>query len=519
MSKINLDALLPRQDFVWGSKKLSAEQIGEISINHLMDASVSITSIYAQLRKPDFQRETNEWDKERIFCLIDCFASGKFIPAIILWKNEETGLIYVIDGAHRLSALLAYLNDDYGDKEISQKFYEYNIPPAELALAEKARKYINNKFGAFKDVMDVKNTQYATVRSNLITRPIPLQWLRGDVQAAEDSFFMINQQGVTLSPTEKELCMSRKKANCIATRAIMKGGSGHQYWKDFPADIQSEISLIAGELNTVIFEPPLEEPIKTTERCPMGGSIIDSMPMIFSLVNLFLEPRKKYENDKDGKETLDLLKKVRKTVWRINSSHASSVGLHPAVYFYNTTGKHQQSSFLAWCSLVIDYEEKDYFNSFIPIRKRFEDFLLKYKILPIQIIRKFGSLTRSYKPLKRYFGLVVDLMVNKKTEQEILLELRKEFDYLNPDEKELERTRRKDFSTDVKNAAVILHDLSSQQKCVICQGYIHPIAKSIDHETDKKFGGDGNIENAAVTHYYCNTGYKNWLQHQKSLGK
>ena len=516
MSKINLDALLPRQDFIWGSKQTSTEQIGEISMSHLMDSSKNIMSIYSQLRKPDFQRETNEWDKERILSLIDCFATGKFIPAIILWKNEETGLIYVIDGAHRLSALIAYINDDYGDKAISQKFYEYNISSAELALADKARKYINSKFGAFNAVMDVNNTQYAHVRSGLLMRPIPLQWLKGDVQAAEDSFFMINQQGVTLSPTEKELCKSRRKANCIATRAIMKGGSGHQYWKDFPAEIQSEISLIAAELNTLIFEPPLEEPIKSTERCPMGGSIIDSMPMIFSLVNLFLEPRKKYSNDADGKETLDLLKKVRKVVWRINSSHASSVGLHPAVYFYNTIGKHQQSSFLAWCSLVIEYEEKDFFNKFIPVRKQFEEFLLKHRILPIQIIRKFGSLVRSYKPLKKYFGHVVDLISKVESEQNILAAIKRDFDYLNPEEKEIERTKRKDFSSDVKNAAVILHDLSGQKKCEICQGYIHPIAKSIDHDNDKKFGGDGNLDNAAVTHFYCNTGYKNWLQHQKS---
>jgi len=43
------------------------------------------------------------------------------IPAIILWNSGR--YIFTIDGAHRLSALIAWVLDDYGDGIISQTFF------------------------------------------------------------------------------------------------------------------------------------------------------------------------------------------------------------------------------------------------------------------------------------------------------------------------------------------------------------------------------------------------------------
>lgn len=73
-------------------------------------------------RKPDFQRETNEWDAERVCTLVECFVNGDLIPSIILW-NTPKSYTFVIDGSHRLSALAAWINDDYGDGNISKTFF------------------------------------------------------------------------------------------------------------------------------------------------------------------------------------------------------------------------------------------------------------------------------------------------------------------------------------------------------------------------------------------------------------
>jgi hypothetical protein len=49
-------------------------------------------SLYGALRKPDFQRETAEWDPKRVVGLIRTFIEGELIPAVILWQNRELHL-------------------------------------------------------------------------------------------------------------------------------------------------------------------------------------------------------------------------------------------------------------------------------------------------------------------------------------------------------------------------------------------------------------------------------------------
>jgi len=122
MSKVNLDALIPREDFKDNST------VDEVSFKKNDFSITDIESFTASyLRKPDFQRETNEWDKEKIADFIDSFLRGDLIPAIILWKARN-GLLFVIDGSHRLSALIAWVKNDYGDGELSKRFYDSKIP-------------------------------------------------------------------------------------------------------------------------------------------------------------------------------------------------------------------------------------------------------------------------------------------------------------------------------------------------------------------------------------------------------
>src|SRR5206468_17336 len=106
---VNLDALIYREDF---------EAISDLDDTQVKDSS-PITDFtldaffYGALRKPDFQRETAEWEPDRVVGLIRSFVDGELIPGVIVWKNK--GLVFVIDGSHRLSALIAWVQDDYGD--------------------------------------------------------------------------------------------------------------------------------------------------------------------------------------------------------------------------------------------------------------------------------------------------------------------------------------------------------------------------------------------------------------------
>ncbi|MEV0425518.1 DUF262 domain-containing protein [Micromonospora sp. NPDC050495] len=63
--------------------------------------------IYNVLRKPDFQRETASWPPDKVAELVRSFLEGDLIPSVIMWRSPISGSIFVIDGAHRLSALVA----------------------------------------------------------------------------------------------------------------------------------------------------------------------------------------------------------------------------------------------------------------------------------------------------------------------------------------------------------------------------------------------------------------------------
>src|SRR5690606_14842096 len=122
MAKVFLDAIIKRADFEEMGNNVSQTDL----FSELKTTDLQSKLIYPFLRKPDFQRETNEWDENKICDFLDCFINGDLIPSIILWRSSS-GFYFIIDGAHRLSALLAWLNDDYGDGKISLDFFDGNI--------------------------------------------------------------------------------------------------------------------------------------------------------------------------------------------------------------------------------------------------------------------------------------------------------------------------------------------------------------------------------------------------------
>jgi len=106
---VNLDALIQREDLEVESDNPDRPggDVPSISIVELEHSR----SMFEVLRKPDFQRETSEWKPEQIVELIKNVLDEELVPAVIVWKAPNRN-IFVIDGAHRLSALIAWVNDD-----------------------------------------------------------------------------------------------------------------------------------------------------------------------------------------------------------------------------------------------------------------------------------------------------------------------------------------------------------------------------------------------------------------------
>lgn len=139
---VNIDALIAREDFEAADETTNtASKISTLSVNDLKEGS---GLFLASVRKPDFQRETADWDIDKIVRFIKSFVDGEFIPAVILWRSQA-GLIFVIDGSHRLSSLIAWVNDDYGDGQFSLEAFDGEIPDEQRQIARKARETINSQ--------------------------------------------------------------------------------------------------------------------------------------------------------------------------------------------------------------------------------------------------------------------------------------------------------------------------------------------------------------------------------------
>ncbi len=121
----------------------------------------------------------------------------------------------------------------------------------------------------------------------------------------------------------------------------------------------------------------------------------------------------------DEQDTLRVLSNAEKFCRRISSTHASSLGLHPAVYFYSSTMRHQPTAVLAMAKLVMDLQDGDGLLNFTTRRRKFEDFLASHKMHINQLTSRHGSMAKGFLPIKNYYQFVLNLVGDGKTEEEI----------------------------------------------------------------------------------------------------
>ncbi len=514
MSKVNLDALIQREDFEVDEVLMSGKKKETISIEDIRPDSF----FFINIRKPDFQRETNEWDEKKVSEFIKSFVDGDLIPAIILWRSKA-GYIFVIDGSHRLSSLSAWVNDDYGDGEISKMFYEGIIPEEQIQIAAKTRAVINKNIGSYSDFKLAlthpnKVTDEVISRSkNLGALAIQLQWVEGDSKKAESSFFKINQQAAPIDKTELKLLKTRQYPNSIAARAIIRSGKGHKYWSRFDKETQESIQRLAEEINNILFSPKLERPIKTLD-IPIGGKSYSSktLPLILDFVNIAngYNTKSKLRDDENGEETIKCLKRTLKIANLINSNHPSSLGLHPVIYFYSKTGAHRVAMFYGVTEFVISITEKKRIDRFVKQRKRIEELIWNYDYLIQQINRKYRSAQASYPYISEFLWDCVEELEKSENIKEVINNLiADKYDYLTKEASDYEEIENSKFTTSKKSAVFISDAISSATRCKICNGLIHKNSISIDHKVRKRDGGKGSVDNGQLTHPYCNTGYKN----------
>jgi HNH endonuclease len=185
--------------------------------------------------------------------------------------------------------------------------------------------------------------------------------------------------------------------------------------------------------------------------------------------------------------------------------------LHPIVYFYSQDGRHKVASFYAAVALVMDFEKDNYFNNFTKTRADFELILLESDYLVQQIVRRYRSAIDSYKHIKQYYQKITDTLLQGVEKDFVIKKIiaSQEFNYLTIQPQKTNNITTKEFSRETKSATFIKEALLSAPKCKICGGYLHSNSISIDHIQRKVDGGLGTLDNAQLTHPYCNTTFKN----------
>lgn len=518
--KVNLDAMIPRADFASKSDDdSSAEKIQTLSIEQLKQDSLLVH----RLRKPDFQRETNHWDPKQVLTFLKSFLDNELVPSVILWQSPSH--VFVIDGGHRISTLRAWIEDDYGDGPISSKFYLGTIPEDQKRVANRVRKLINREIGPYSALraamIDQESYSDAILKKrarNIATRSLSLQWVEGDAEKAETSFFKINTQGTPLHKTEERLLRERRNAVAISARSIVRAGTGHKYWSRFNDETKIKIEESALELHKLLFQPEINEPIKTLDL-PLGGrsSPIGALNLLMDFIataarepNINEQDWLINQTDVDGTATVKTLSQCAKVMRRITGNDAASLGLHPAVYFYNHRGKHSDYLFLAVTRVFarsIQDNNKEFFRRFTKCRGKLEKFLISNKALINQAIVQIGSTQRVERLSSMISGLVDSFLKEDEVDTDKLLQLLGLQGKLVASELE---GAAQNFTDQAKSAIYLRQSLSNALTCPICGGLVDASkSASYDHIKRKSEGGMGASENGQITHPYCNTSVKN----------
>jgi hypothetical protein len=509
--------MISRSDFASAAQKpaQSAERFEKIALKDLVGDGAFLTKL---LRKPDFQRETTQWRPTQIAMLIESFLDGELIPAVILWQSSSH--IFVIDGGHRLSALLAWAYDDYGDGPHSLPFFKGEVSSAQRRLASRTRFEVQSRVGTFQHFSErIKQStgdeeQPDDRMVTFATRGLQVQWIVGDADKAESSFFKINTQGSALDPIEEKILRNRMKAPAVASRSIARAATGHKYWSKFSDEVQNDIAARAQSIHGALFSPEIPTPVKTIDL-PLGGTnsiagVLDILISLCEIADNLGRDITKFNDDRDGSETVELLSRLDGIVSRVVGNKSKSLGLHPFVYFYTSKGRHYPPLMLAMFGIIAKHvknNNKEWFKRFTQRRRKIEELLIEHKGIMTLLISALGSKYRVDGATK-----VLNLIFEKSENPE---------EFISPNdiaeiiglESRLYTIQSKpgtEFNEDAKSSAFLKQAFQQALRCPICGGYLDPAkSASYDHIRRKQDGGNGHEDNCQLTHPYCNSSIKN----------
>ena len=507
----NLDALIERENFEAGNDSEPSElrQPGSVILKQLENGQ-TYRNI---LRKPDFQRETASWEPEKIVQLVKSFVSRHLIPPVILWESPEHN-IFVIDGAHRLSAIIAWIADDYGDRDISTAYFRGYDVKTQKDAAQATRELMAREVGTYamlsnQKALESADPEVVTRAKNIAFSGIPTLWIPGDADVAEKSFFTMNQQATAIDPVELVLIENRNRPNAIAARALLRAGTGSKlFWSEFSTVAKQEIEQLASGIHARLFVPEQTNPLTSLDQ-PLAGAgySLHGLRLVWELVNFVnrVTDFKALPEDRDGAATLKLLRAVDKATKLVfDDTYVGSLGLHPFVYFYSATGTFQPTALLSAIRFFGDLEAKNKLVAFSRNRERFEEFLFANRHFSNEISKRHGAWQRGVLPTIDMFTIVLEGAEKGLDGAEIMAKViaNSRLNNLAPREQTVKTGAR--FPRGTKNAARIAERMAHETRCPVCNARVFHRAYTNEHMLPIENGGVGSEGNAGFSHPFCN---------------
>ena len=226
--------------------------------------------------------------------------------------------------------------------------------------------------------------------------------------------------------------------------------------------------------------------------------------------NLWGEAARELSDDPDGSETVKMLSSMSRLSRRVTGTNSGSLGLHPAVYFYNEKGRHSRFFFLGIIRIFADAirnNDDQFFKKFTDVRKDIENRLVAKKSLINQGLSNVNSRQRIDRMSNLMRGLISNFEKGIQVTDKDMLSLL-------GIEGRLGKLKIIDapagFSDETKAAIFLQDSIKKALRCPICGGYLDPNKSvSYDHIQRRQDGGGGDAENGQLAHPYCNSAIKN----------
>ena len=485
------------------------------------------------LFKADNQRSTECWSVQEIANFIeDCTEDQNINLCILYWKDIHSN-IYIIDGAHRLSCIYAWINRYFADEQVTQA-PNFNDPQKQDI------RYLRNYLGDLADFQRIcTDAEFAEKKSKLEDIKISFRQVLGTPEDARRVFQSINSDTKRLDKYEEYHLRNRGSDAYYAIYACCYINDNKSNLEELQYTRLNELIELGERIHQLLFSTILlDNEMSHGKKIGLVNELMNIIAgdQIHNIMSL---------NQGERVENLmsHLLTILCRIATPVKNTGVPSLGFHPYLYFYKDQ-RFQITSFLAWFSIVYEIHESLMqihhrtisFKDFTRVRRSIEFLIANFPVATTETVGKFGSGIKGYDRLqivyKAFICLSLEMEVDfddEKCLNTFILSMSKAFKYINFNEFYVERflggyddavvkhvvgyvesispiSRPKPKAFSALTKSLLKHNfvVGNHNFCLICDGLIYLDSTESDHRIAKAVGGQGVLENGLLVHPICN---------------